>query len=77
MADHPNVLFVTAEDICPHLVCYGDPNATTPNLDKFAAEGVRFTNVFSIHPCCSPNRSALATGVYPTQLGSFQHRAQM
>ncbi len=77
MPDHPNLLFITAEDICPHFGCYGDPNATTPNLDKFAAQGVRFTNVFSVHPCCSPSRSCLATGVYPTKLGGFQHRARM
>ena len=77
MPNKPHILFVTAEDISPHLGCYGDPNATTPNLDKFAAEGLRFTNVFSVHPCCSPSRAGLATGVYPTRLGTFQHRAQM
>ena len=49
----------------------------TPNLDRFAAQGVRFTNCFSVHPCCSPSRSALVTGVYPTRLGTFQHRATM
>ena len=73
----PNILFILAEDICPNLGCYGDPNAVTPNLDRFAAEGVRFTNCFSVHPCCSPSRSALVTGVYPTRLGTFQHRAKM
>ena len=75
--NHPNVLFVTAEDISPNLGCYGDSNATSPNLDLFAAQGTRYTNVFSVHPCCSPSRSCLATGVYPTRLGSFQHRAKM
>ena len=77
MPNRPNILFVTAEDICPNLGCYGDPNAITPNLDRFASEGIRFTNVFSVHPCCSPSRSCLATGVYPTRLGTFQHRARM
>jgi len=77
MADRPNILFITAEDICPNLGCYGDPNAITPHLDRFASEGVRFTNVFSVHPCCSPSRACLATGVYPTRLGTFQHRARM
>jgi len=71
----PNVLWITAEDISPNLGCYGDPNARTPNLDKFAAANVRYTQAHSIHPCCSPSRSALATGVYPTRLGTFQHRA--
>jgi len=74
---HPNLLWITAEDICPNLGCYGDPDAVTPSLDRFASQGVRFTNVFSVHPCCSPSRSCLATGVYPTRLGTFQHRARM
>lgn len=76
-AQRPNILWITAEDICPNLGCYGDRDAVTPNLDAFAAEGVRFRNCFSVHPCCSPSRSALATGVYPTRLGTFQHRAKM
>ncbi|MCX6866257.1 MAG: sulfatase-like hydrolase/transferase [Verrucomicrobia bacterium] len=73
----PNILLITAEDISPHLGCYGDANAVTPHLDTFAAQGVRFNNCYSVHPCCSPSRSALATGVYPTRLGTFQHRAEM
>jgi arylsulfatase A-like enzyme len=73
----PNILWITAEDICPNLGCYGDPDAVTPNLDSFASQGVRFVNCFSVHPCCSPSRSALATGVYPTRLGTFQHRGKM
>ncbi len=73
----PNILWITAEDICPNLGCYGDPDAVTPNLDRFAVEGVRYQNCFSVHPCCSPSRSTLATGVYPTRLGTFQHRGKM
>jgi arylsulfatase A-like enzyme/HEAT repeat protein len=72
----PNVLWITAEDICPNLGCYGDPDAVTPNLDRFATAAVRYTQVFSVHPCCSPSRSCLATGVYPTRLGTFQHRGK-
>jgi len=73
----PNILWITAEDVSPNLGSYGDPDAVTPNLDRFAGEAVRFRNCFSVHPCCSPSRSALATGVYPTRLGTFQHRAKM
>lgn len=76
-ADRPNILWITSEDTCPNLGCYGDPDAVTPNLDRFSAESVRFTNVFSVHPCCSPSRSCLVTGVYPTRLGTFQHRAKV
>ena len=75
--ERPNLLWITAEDISPNLGCYGDQDAITPSLDKFAAQGVRFTSVFSVHPCCSPSRSCLATGVYPTRLGTFQHRGKM
>ncbi len=70
----PNILWITAEDICSNLGCYGDSLASTPNLDSFAAKGVRYDNVFSVHPCCSPSRSCLSTGVYPTRLGTHQHR---
>jgi len=73
----PNILWITAEDISPNLGCYGDQNARTPNLDKFAALGARYTQVYSVHPACSPSRSALATGVYPTRLGTFQHRGKV
>jgi uncharacterized sulfatase len=76
-AERPNILWITAEDTSPHLGCYGDPNARTPNLDAFAGQGVRYTKVHSVHPCCSPSRSALATGVFPTRLGTFQHRGKM
>ena len=76
-APRPHLLWITAEDISPNLGCYGDPYAVTPHLDTFAAEALRYTNTFSIHPCCSPSRSALATGVYPTRLGTFQHRGKI
>ncbi|MEX1088141.1 MAG: sulfatase-like hydrolase/transferase [Phycisphaeraceae bacterium] len=77
MGERPNLLFVTAEDMCPHLGCFGDHDAITPHLDRFATQGVRFNNVFSVHPCCSPSRACMATGVYPTRLGTFQHRGTM
>ena len=43
-ADRPNILWLSAEDISPHLGCYGDPHAITPALDQLAAEGVRYTH---------------------------------
>ena len=69
-SDRPNVLWLTAEDICPNLGCYGDKYAATPNLDKFATTGVRFTQVYGITGVCAPNRSCLITGIYPSRLGS-------
>ena len=70
----PNILFITAEDICPNLGVYGDPNAHTPNLDRFSEDAIRFTNMYSVHPCCSPSRSCIMTGMYPTRIGTHQHR---
>ena len=45
--DKPNILCIVCEDISPYLSCYGDPVAITPNLDKFASEGIRYTRFFT------------------------------
>ena len=74
-AERPNILWLTAEDICPHLGCYGDAYAVTPALDRFAGEGVRYTQAFGITGVCAPNRSCLITGVYPSRLGSHGMRS--
>jgi N-sulfoglucosamine sulfohydrolase len=71
----PNILWLTAEDISPNLGCYGDNYAITPNLDRFAAEGVRYNQAFGITGVCAPNRSCLITGVYPSKLGSHGMRS--
>ena len=71
-SERPNILWITCEDISPHLGCYGDRFAITPNLDALAREGVRYTRTFAAASVCSPARSCLITGVYPTSLGT-QH----
>ncbi|MDY0167661.1 MAG: sulfatase-like hydrolase/transferase [Thermoguttaceae bacterium] len=73
----PNILWLTCEDISPHLGCYGDPYATTPNLDRLAAGGVRYTNAFAVNGQCAPSRSCLITGVYPWSLGSQHMRSSV
>jgi len=70
----PNVLFILAEDIGKHLACYGEPLVQTPNLDKLAARGVRYTNAFTTAPVCSASRSAMMTGMYQTSISAHQHR---
>ncbi len=73
--DRPNILWITAEDMSPNLGCYGDPDATTPRLDAFARESVRFTRAFATAPVCSPARSCLITGLYATSLGTQRLRS--
>ncbi len=75
-AERPNILWISTEDISPDLGCYGDPEARTPNLDRLAAEGVRFTRAFSISGVCAPSRSAIITGMYPTTIGTHHMRCK-
>ncbi|MBS1827773.1 MAG: sulfatase-like hydrolase/transferase [Acidobacteria bacterium] len=70
----PNILWISCEDSSPQLGCYGDPLAITPNLDKLATQGVRYTNAHSIIGVCAPSRSGIITGVYPTSLGTLHMR---
>ena len=49
--------------------CYGQPLDITPNLDKLAAEGVKFENAFTPQPVCGPCRALFQTGKYPTETG--------
>ncbi|MEM7012264.1 MAG: sulfatase, partial [Verrucomicrobiota bacterium] len=74
--DRPNILWYTAEDMSPVLGCYGDDYSYTPNIDKLASEGVRYTNAFATAPVCSPARSTLITGVYATSMGTQRLRSQ-
>ncbi|MGE3313964.1 MAG: sulfatase-like hydrolase/transferase [Planctomycetaceae bacterium] len=72
----PNILWITCEDMSPHLGCYGDRKAITPNLDKLAATGARYVNAFSVAGVCAPSRSCLITGMYPTSIGSEHMRSK-
>ena len=59
----PNILWIVAEDHGPHHGSYGDAYAVTPNLDRLAAEGARFTRAFAVTPVCAPARSGIITGM--------------
>ncbi len=67
----PNILLIVSEDNGPELGCYGDPYARTPNLDRLAAEGVRFENAFVPYSVCSPSRACFLTGLYSHQNGQI------
>jgi uncharacterized sulfatase len=71
----PNILWLTCEDMSPNLGSYGDRYATTPNLDRFAARGLRYLNVWSNAPVCAPARTTLISGLYPPSTGSEHMRS--
>jgi choline-sulfatase len=66
----PNILFIMADDQAPWAMhCAGDPNAFTPNMDRLAEGGARFSNAFTPTPVCSPSRASLMTSRYGSELG--------
>src|SRR5689334_20655654 len=71
----PNILWLTTEDINPHLGCYGDTYATTPNIDRMAAKGVIYTNCWSNAPVCAPARTTIISGVYANSSGAEHMRS--
>lgn len=73
----PNILWIVTEDISPALGCYGDPYATTPNLDRLAQKGIRYDHAYATAPICAPARSCLITGLYATSLGTQHLRTEV
>ena len=68
-AEKPNIVLVFADDLGVNdLGCYGRKDHNTPNLDKLAAQGLRFTCAYTAQPICSPSRAALMTGKCPARL---------
>jgi len=73
----PNIVWITIEDTSPQFLgCYGNDDANTPNIDKLAREGVKFTNAFSTGSVCSPSRTAIITGVKTYKTGTGHHRSK-
>ncbi len=68
----PNILWITGEDHGPQLGCYGDKYADTPNIDRLAAKGMRYTRCWSNAPVCAPARTTIISGLFPNSTGS-QH----
>ena len=67
----PNlVLMISDDQSAANLGCYGDPLARTPNLDKLAGQGTRFTHAYCTSPQCSPSRATMLTGRYPHEVGA-------
>ena len=68
----PNILWISNEDMSPHLGVYGDAVARTPALDRLAAQSIRYTRAFSTAPVCAPSRAAIITGMHQAAIGA-QH----
>src|SRR6476646_9946114 len=68
-AERPNVVIILMDDLGRNdLGCYGSTYHRTPNIDRLAASGLRFTDAYAACPVCSPTRAALMTGKYPARL---------
>lgn len=74
MPKQPNILWISTEDMSPHLGCYGDNVARTPNIDRLASQGIRFTNVFTTAAISAPCRAGIITGMYQTTIGCMHMR---
>jgi len=71
-APRPNFVIVLCDDLgYGDLGCYGSRRIQTPNLDRFASQGVRFTDCYSAAPVCSPARAAMLTGLIPDRVGVY------
>ncbi len=71
----PNIVWIFVDDMSANFSCYGETRIETPNVDRLAREGVKFTRAFVTAPVCSPCRSALITGMYQTSIGAHHHRS--
>ncbi len=71
----PNILWFVVDDMSANFSCYGEKTIATPNVDRLAKEGVRFSRAYVTAPVCSPCRSALVTGMYQTTIGAHHHRS--
>src|SRR5262245_1776582 len=73
----PNILWLTSEDHSPHMGCYGDKLARTPNVDALAAKGMLFQHAWSCYPVCAPARSTIISGMYPASTGAEHMRSMV
>jgi len=73
-----NILLVLSDDqSAPHVGCYGNPDVKTPNLDKFATQGMRFNRAYVTCPQCVPSRSSIMTGRSPVAIGMTRFSAPL
>ena len=69
-----NIILIVADDLGRSDVgCYGNPFTETPQIDRMAAEGIRFTNAYAAAPLCSPTRASIITGTNPARINLTEH----
>jgi N-sulfoglucosamine sulfohydrolase len=73
-ADHPNILWISCEDLSPYFNFYGDRTIATPQLDRLAQEGVVYNKAFASASVCAPSRCAIITGVNQVTAGGHNMR---
>jgi arylsulfatase A-like enzyme len=71
----PNIIWISSEDHGPHMGCYGDKFARTPNVDKLAKKGMIYKMCWSNAPVCAPARTTIISGLYPPSTGSEHMRS--
>lgn len=76
-ADRPNILWLTSEDHGPHMGCYGDTYADTPNVDALAAKGMLFKHAWSCGPVCAAARTTIIAGMYSPSSGGEHMRSMV
>lgn len=70
MSGPPSIVFILVDDLgWSNIGCYGSEFYETPNIDRLAAKGVRFTNAYAACPVCSPTRASILSGKYPARVG--------
>lgn len=75
--EHPNILWLSAEDIGPHLGCYGDQDAITPHLDQLATRSVVHDIAWSNYPVCAPARTTIIGGMYAAANAAGNMRSEV
>src|SRR5262245_40150915 len=71
-AEKPNILFILADDLgWTDLACQGSKYYETPNIDRLASQGMRFTDCYTCGPNCQPTRAALMSGQYGPRTGIY------
>ncbi len=74
----PDVLLIISDDMTYHdLGCYGNRDVKTPNIDRLASEGMRFTRAYTATAMCSPTRQQLYTGVFPVRNGAYPNHSKV